>query len=221
MADNSPVARSPISPAPPETVVAGWAASGRRSDAALTLTDCTPLAKVAAKATWDGAMSRALGVRLGLAARQTWQLGSDGGGVLTVGSGPGEWMVLAAPGTQPLLIEHLSELAGGTGEHVSIIDLTHGRALVRLTGQRSPDLLSKECSLDFSDAACPNRAALRSAVAGVATDLVRDDADGTRSYLLHCERSAGQYLFDSLLDAGAEYDVDVDGFLAPGLFKES
>ena len=33
-----------------------------------------------------------------------------------------------------------------------------------------------------------------------------------RSYLLHCERSVGQYLFDALLDAGAEFGVEVDGF---------
>jgi len=29
-------------------------------------------------------------------------------------------------------------------------------------------------------------------VAKVVTDVVRDDFDGTRSYLLHCERSSGQ-----------------------------
>jgi sarcosine oxidase subunit alpha len=40
---------------------------------------------------------------------------------------------------------------------------------------------------------------------------IRDDAGGTRSYLLHCERSVGQYLFDALLKAGAEYGLTVDG----------
>ena len=42
--------------------------------------------------------------------------------------------------------------------------------------------------------------------------MIRDDRDGVRSYLLHCERSSGQYLFDGLLDAGAEFDIDVDAF---------
>ncbi|MEJ7741209.1 MAG: hypothetical protein WKF73_00925 [Nocardioidaceae bacterium] len=93
--------------------------------------------------------------------------------------------------------------------------MTHGRALVRLTGARAPDLLAKECGVDLDDAVCPDGAALRSAVAGVATDLVRDDLAGTRSYLLHCERSSGQYLFDSLLDAGVEFGVEVDGFVTP------
>jgi hypothetical protein len=35
------------------------------------------------------------------------------------------------------------------------------------------------------------------------TDIVRDDQGAVPSYLLHCERSSGQYLAEVLLDAGA------------------
>ena len=62
----------------------------------------------------------------------------------------------------------------------------------------------------------PDGAALRTAVAAVATDVIRDDLDGIRSYLLHCERSVGQYLFDVALRAGAEFGIEVDGFRLPG-----
>ncbi|HEV8055918.1 MAG TPA: hypothetical protein VGP51_05480, partial [Nocardioidaceae bacterium] len=72
-------------------------------------------------------------------------------------------------------------------------------------------------AVDLDDKVCPDGAALRTAVARVATDLVRDDLAGTRSYLLHCERSSGQYLFDSLLDAGDEFGVEADGFVPPGI----
>ena len=50
------------------------------------------------------------------------------------------------------------------------------------------------------------------AVASVITDVVRDDVSGVRSYLLHCERSSGQYLWDALLDAGSRSAVEVTGF---------
>jgi hypothetical protein len=40
------------------------------------------------------------------------------------------------------------------------------------------------------------------------------------SYLLHCERSSGQYLFDTLLDAGREFGVQVDGFLLDSAFAD-
>jgi hypothetical protein len=49
-------------------------------------------------------------------------------------------------------------------------------------------------------------------VAKVVTDVVRDDVGGNRSYLLHCERSAGQYLFNAIREAGADLGLEVDGF---------
>ena len=48
-------------------------------------------------------------------------------------------------------------------------------------------------------------------MAKLVTDVVRDDRDGTPSYLLHCERSSGQYLFDAVLDAGAEFGIEPTG----------
>lgn len=220
MADQGPVARSPIAPAAPEATQAGWVASGRRTSASLTITDCTPITKLLLRASWDGPMSRELGVPFGRASRQ--DVGAGDASMLLVGSGPGEWLVLAPPGTREETLAGVSAAAAATDELVSIIDLTHGRALMRLTGARSRDLLAKECDVDLTDAMCPDGAALRSSVAAVATDLIRDDrprvdAEVTLSYLLHCERSSGQYLFDCLLDAGAEFGLDVDGFIPPGI----
>ena len=65
MAEASPLARSPISPAPPVAVQNGWEVSARRTGAELRLADCTPLAKVLVLATTEGD----LGVRFGRAAR--------------------------------------------------------------------------------------------------------------------------------------------------------
>ena len=206
-----PVARSPIAPAPPVRVEAGWEVSGCRSDAALTITDCTPLAKVHVRAPWNGAMAKALGVPFGRASRD--------GGSLLVGSGPGEWLVLAPPGSAEQVAARLTETAAGSApeEFVSVIDLTHGRALVRVTGEQAPDLLALLCGVDLAGDMTPDGAAFRSSVAGVATDVIRDDVAGLRSYLLHCERSSGQYLFGSLVTAGEPFGIGVAGFTTPGI----
>ena len=95
---SEPLSRSPIAPAPPVRVEAGWEVSGGRSDAALTITDCTPLAKVHLRAPWNGAMAKALGVPFGRAGRDLDDRASQDGAWLVVGSGPGEWFVLAPPG---------------------------------------------------------------------------------------------------------------------------
>ncbi|MGH3516753.1 MAG: sarcosine oxidase subunit gamma [Haloechinothrix sp.] len=213
MSDAVPVARSPITPAPPEVVVAGWVVSGCDSDAAFTLTDCTPLAKVAVRASADGQLARTLGVPFGRAARQVWDLGTSETEVLLVGSGPGQWLALASPGAQAELVGRLERTAAARpAEMVSVVDLTHGRAVVRITGVRSADLLAKECGIDLADQICPDGTAFSCAVAGLACDVIRDDRMGVRSYLVHCERSSGQYLFDALLDAGAEFGVETAGW---------
>jgi hypothetical protein len=36
-----------------------------------------------------------------------------------------------------------------------------------------------------------------------------------------CERSAGQYLFDTLLDAGQEFGIDIEGFGASSRYGAS
>jgi heterotetrameric sarcosine oxidase gamma subunit len=211
VSDYDPIARSPIPPTGGALVVAGWEVSDCRTSAELTITDCTPLAKVQIRAPWNGAMAKALGVPFGRAVRDA--------GTLVAGSGPGEWLVLAPVGTAGEVKEKFAALAAGSApeEFVTVIDLTHGRALVRITGQHATALLEKLCGIDFDDDFTPDGAALRTAVAGVATDLIRDDRHGLRSYLLHCERSSGAYLFGMLTGAGEPLGIGVAGFTPPGI----
>lgn len=220
-AGTEPLARSPIAPAPPVTAVAGWEVSGARADAdpaaGVTITDCTPLTKVQVRGAPAGGAAEAMGVPFGRAARNP-------AGMLVAGSGPGEWLVIAAPGQGQELTARLGGLAARhPGELVTAVDLTHGRALIRINGAAGADLLAKVCGIDLSDDMAPDGAAFRSSVAALATDVIRDDRAGpaetgrTRSYLLHCERSSGQYLFDVLLRSGAEFGIQIDGFVPPGI----
>jgi len=206
-----PLARSPIRVQPPVTVMAGWEVSGCRADGELTLTDCTPLAKLLLRAPVGGKVAGELAVPFGRAAR-------DPAGILVVGSGPGEWLLIAPPGQAADLGARFERLAERVpGELVSVLDLTHGRAVMRLTGARAADVLAAVCGIDLSDMVTLDGAAFRSSVAALATDVIRDDVAGARSYLLHCERSSGQYLYDALLSAGRDFGIEIDGFTAPGI----
>jgi sarcosine oxidase subunit alpha len=157
------------------------------------------------RASTDGEVARTLGVPFGRAAR-------DEHGTLVVGSGSGEWLLLAPPEANAAVAERVEQVQDD--ELVSVFDATHGRALMRITGARAADLLAKVCGVDLSDEVTPDGAAFRSSVAKLVTDVVRDDQGGMRSYLLHCERSSGQYLFDALIDAGDEFGIEVEGFIA-------
>ena len=209
MAEAAPVARSPISPAPPVKVEHGWEVSARRTDADPRIMDCTPLAKVLVLASANGEVSRALGVPFGRAVR-------DEHGTLVVGSGPGEWLLLGPPGASAAVAGRVEEVPNE--EMASVFEVTHGRALMRITGAKTVDLLAKVCGIDLSEEVTPDGAAFRSSVAKLVTDIVRDARDGERSYLLHCERSSGQYLFDALIDAGDEFGLEVEGFAVPTMY---
>jgi len=194
------VARSPIAFSGPLTIVDGWEVSAApRSPGSLRLADASAQAKVGVRAD-----AELFDVPFRSSRR------SDG--VLIVGSSPGEWLLVGKPGTAAQLADTASEAAGG--EFATIVDLTHGRALVRLTGRDAVKAFAKVCAVDLSDKTTPDGSAFRTSVAKVATDIVRDDAGAggsEPSYLLHCERSSGQYLFDALLDAGKEFGIEKAG----------
>jgi sarcosine oxidase gamma subunit len=105
----------------------------------------------------------------------------------------------------------------------TVIDLTHARALIRIVGADSARVVSKLRGINFGDTMTPDDTALRTSVARLVAEVIRNDlaepsAAATEpgrlapSYLIMCERSAGQYLFDTILDAGREFGIDIEGF---------
>ncbi len=130
-------------------------------------------------------------------------------GTLVVGIRPTEWLVLGPEDA----VWSFADAIDSTG-HVSKINFTHGRALFRITGEQSPRVLEKICSLDWADNMMPDGAATSASVAKVTCDIVRNDAlpngtEGVRSYFLASDRSSGQYLFDAIIDAGDEFNIGV------------
>ncbi len=171
-----------------------------RSDGALTLVDVSSADKILVRAAEGTAAAGELGVEFGRS-RST-------GGALICGQRPGEWMVLGADGAAAAIVDSLDR----TG-HVSVVDHTHARALFRLTGGASAAVLEKICSLDWTDAMTPDGAVVSASVAKVVCDIVRHDGTSqgaaVPSYLIACDRSFGQYLFDAVVDAGTELDLAI------------
>lgn len=203
MPDTAPLARSSIRPAPPVVVKGGWEVSGARSSAGLRVCDLTPLAKVLVRVAAGGVLAQSLGCGFGRSAR-------DGDGNLVVGSGPGEWLILAPSGHVDAVISKLEAVE--SDQLTTLVDMTHFAVVLRLTGEAAPDLLAKVCAIDLSDRTTPNGAAFRSSVARLGTNVVRDDLDGERSYLLYGDRSSGQFLLEALMDAGEEFGIEIDGY---------
>ncbi len=127
------------------------------------------------------------------------------GEALICATRPDEWLIL---GSEPAV----DAAAAGidSGGFTNVIPFTHGRSLFRLTGAHAAGLLEKICGIDWSDAMTPEGAVTSASVALTTCDIIRHDRNGIRSYLLMCDRSFGQYLFDALLDAGDEFGISVE-----------
>ena len=191
----------PRSPITPDGAPAAPRATGGGMDEPVRIYDLSGLAKFGIRAEPDGPVARALGTGFARTTRA-----ADGS--LVVGSGPGEWLVLAEQAASDEVRARLESETGSSDSFASVVDLTHARALIRLAGPRSADLLSKICGIDFSGDVTPDGSALRTSVARLVTDVVREDKDGVPGYLLHCERSSGRYLFEALVDAGTEFGIE-------------
>lgn len=164
----------------------------------LALTDCTTAAKVLVCARGRANPPAGITVPFGRASR-------DGRGALTVGVAPGRWLLLATGPDSDLAVR--TERLVGDG--VSVVDVSHGHALCRVTGRATTALLSRLCPLDLRARSTPDGVAATSLLAGVVTGLVRDDRRGVPSTLLRYDRSYGAYLWEVLLDAGREFRIEV------------
>lgn len=161
---------------------------------ALSVTDHTDTAKVVVRAAGDGPTAQALAVPF---ARERRVALAGGPERLVVGTRPGEWMIISGWGQVASIRRELPEDPAAT-----VVDLTHGRALLRVTGTPSARLLAGLCNVDLSDDMTPDLAAFSGSVAGVMCDLVREDVHGARSYLICLDRSYAGWFGEVLVDAG-------------------
>jgi sarcosine oxidase subunit gamma len=113
---------------------------------------------------------------------------------------PDQWLYLGPKDAVAAAIADL-ELSG----HTAVTDVTHGRAALRLIGSRTRDLLERVCSLDFSDAMFPDEAMATAPIVGVRCDIIRDDVDRSRSFLVVFDRSYAEYLVGALSEVLQEF----------------
>lgn len=192
-----PVARSPLALVGTATVIDGWEYSGGAAAGPVVVADRSAMSKVHIRVATTPAVNSAFGARF---ARSAWA-----GNRLVVGSAPDEWLILGPPGHAAAIAEEFDDAVRAVSQSpVTVVDLTHGRALMRISGPETMSLLRRVTAVDLDDRLVPNGSALRTSLARVVTDLIRDDVAGLPSYLVHCERSSGRYLQQSLLAAGSD-----------------
>lgn len=113
-------------------------------------------------------------------------------------SGPDQWWLTSETLTQEALQERLGPLV--QADEAVMLDLSHARCCLRLTGERRFGILNKSCSLDFLHFQ-PGDVAM-TLVEQLAVTLLAVDAETTDLYVT---TSFAQALVDYLDHGAAEY----------------
>ena len=182
------------------------AAVTRASGGAVRLAELPFLAQVNVRLDAKGAAADTVGLALGLSLPLEPNTVVRAGELTVLWLGPDEWLVVGAPATERDLEQRIRAAAGD--DHVSVTDVSAQRTTLLVSGARARDLLAHGCPLDLHPRAFgPGRCA-QTMLARAQVVVVARDEPGSGFWVLVRSSFAG-YLTDWLLDAAAEYVVEV------------
>jgi heterotetrameric sarcosine oxidase gamma subunit len=114
--------------------------------------------------------------------------------------GPNRWLV----------VDHRDRLDGlatslkhAASMGFAVTDLSQARTVLRIAGHKARDVLAKACALDLYPSIFPVGACAATSVSGLAAMLIA--VDDTPTYDLYVPRTYGQYAWEWLCKAAAEY----------------
>jgi sarcosine oxidase subunit alpha len=107
----------------------------------------------------------------------------------------------------------------GTGRCAHVTNVTGDFAAVNLAGPRAREVLKKLTALDVSSNAFKYMDCARGEVAGVPALLMRIGFVGETGWEIHYPAGYGEYLWDTLLEAGKEFGIAPFGVEAQRLLR--
>lgn len=126
-------------------------------------------------------------------------------GFAVIGTAPGQWLVVAESKEARALPAMLAVALKGLA---TVVDLSDGKAVLRISGPRARDTLAKGCSLDLHRSAFNPGSAGTTPVALI--DCVIWQVDETPSYDLAVPASFAESFWSWLTASAAEYGYTVE-----------
>jgi sarcosine oxidase subunit alpha len=133
-------------------------------------------------------------------------------------------LVTADPSAREGVTESLRSLSTAGSDlslppAVYMTDVTSVYAQFLLAGPRSRDVLSKLTSLDLAERSLPDLSCAQTGLAHSHAIILRRDLEGSPAYHLLVSREYGEYVWDSVLHAGEEFNLAPFGLQAQRLLK--
>ena len=118
-------------------------------------------------------------------------------------------MLITAPGTAGAVAQLLSASQEPLPDEscVHMTDVTSSFTAVQIIGPQGYDLLRKLTALDLNPTAFSNLRCAQGDIAKVHALVLRADVKTQLAYEVYCRREFGEYLWQTLRDAGQEFGV--------------
>lgn len=186
--------------------LAAKAGAGPARGAGVILRECAPRAQLCLRggpgADFEKAVEGVLGVRPPLESGMSARNGDR----TLLWLGPDEWLaVLPDEGREEVLSRLRDALAP---LHVAVVDVSHSRAVVELSGAHARSVLQKGCHLDLHPSRFRAGSVAQSKFARC--HVLLHQTDDAPAYDLYIQRSFARYLWSWLEDAAAEFGVRVE-----------
>ena len=117
------------------------------------------------------------------------------------------FFISTTPGREVRAQKKLTTTLKASEQFVTVTDITHGRAEIRVIGPHSQELLSKVCGLDFHPSAFPNETAKQSSLVKTTQLIIRCDIGELPAFSIIGVQSLGPYVWDTMMEAGREFGV--------------
>jgi sarcosine oxidase subunit gamma len=196
---------APRSPLEHALVAGAYGAHG--TDAGVSLTEIRnfDLIQVMARRGKGAELASAAGTHFGVAIPDTPKA-VQATDVALVWSGPDQFLVLSKGGKHTM--DALGAVFAGSA---SLSDQSHARALISLSGDKARAMLAKLSSIDLHPAAFPVGSAAATSIDHTSVNLWRgnDRPDGQAVFNLLVFATFAESLWHTMLDAAAEYGVDI------------
>lgn len=115
------------------------------------------------------------------------------------------FFISTPPGREVRTQKKLTTTSAASEQFVTVTDITHGRAEIRVIGPKSQELLSKLCGLDFHPSAFPNETAKQSSLAKTPQLIIRRDIGALPAFSIIGTQSLGPYVWDTMMEASREF----------------
>jgi len=120
--------------------------------------------------------------------------------------GPGVWQAIAPEGGLPDAAALRDALAGVA----TVVDLSHARTALRVSGPAAARTLAKHCPLDLHPGVFPAGSATNTRFGHIGMTLARIDGNSEDPcYELLVFRGYAEFVFEALVEGGAEFGVRI------------